>query len=252
MAFFILLAAAAASGDEYETRRYKSRYSPYEFEYTVRRRPSYREHNSPYGHKYEAEPYHAETAYPKPPHYVEPKPVPPVYRPKPVYSSEPAPYLEPEPVYRAEPAPYVEPKPPHYAPTPVIPYPAPKPHVKPPHRAAPYHAKPEPYHPAPKTKPVPYHAKPEPYHTAPKLKPAPLVPKPKPYAVPKFKPVPAVPYIKPKPVPAPPVYVEPVHHTVLVKERLVQRPNGRGGHVIGHTARYVTKIPNRIRVQSPS
>ena len=43
MAFFILLAAAAASGDEYVTRRYKSRYSPYEFEYTVRRRPSYRD-----------------------------------------------------------------------------------------------------------------------------------------------------------------------------------------------------------------
>ena len=44
MAFFILLAAAAVtSGDEYVTRRYKSRYSPYEFEYTVRRRPSYRD-----------------------------------------------------------------------------------------------------------------------------------------------------------------------------------------------------------------
>ena len=44
MAFFILLAAAAVtSGDEYVTRRYQSRYSPYEFEYTVRRRPSYRD-----------------------------------------------------------------------------------------------------------------------------------------------------------------------------------------------------------------
>lgn len=44
MAFFILLAiATVTSGDEYVTRRYKSRYSPYEFEYTVRRRPSYRD-----------------------------------------------------------------------------------------------------------------------------------------------------------------------------------------------------------------
>ena len=44
MAFFLLLAAAAVTfGDEYVTRRFKSRYSPYEFEYMVRRGPSYRD-----------------------------------------------------------------------------------------------------------------------------------------------------------------------------------------------------------------
>ena len=58
-----------------------------------------------------------------------------------------------------------------------------------------------------------------------------------------MRPVPAVPYVKPKPVrplppPPPPVYVEKPKKVVeYVEEKVVHRPNGRGGHVIGHTIR---------------